>query len=159
MNELLKQLIEALKRFVASLQNKTVEPIIPIDEVLPPPAQSQYVWTDPVSARHAVRQLCDAMGLPVALKNDLCACVAVESNFNPKAVHYNKDVNGKIWSADWGIVQVNDYFHIGKGKDFPSVDYVLNNPENCVRWMAKLFLENKQSMWSSYSTGEYKKYL
>lgn len=125
----------------------------------PTPAPFVYFWDNPGAVRLSVRELCDEMGLPYDQKNILCACVEVESNFNTRAVHYNKDKNGETWSADWGVVQINDYFHIGEGKDFPSVDYVLNNPEACVRWMIKMFLAGKQGMWSSYSQRLYKKYL
>ena len=66
---------------------------VPKTLIFPPnsPDSAPLVWTDPASARHAVRVVCDLMGLTVQMKDILCACVEVESGFNPLAVHYNKD--------------------------------------------------------------------
>lgn len=125
----------------------------------PPPTPTTYLWDTPANARHSIRVICDEMGLPYVQKNILTACVEVESGFNPKAIHLNKDGQGHILSTDYGIVQVNDFWWIGATKQFPSTDYVLNNPETCVRWMVKMFLEGKQNMWCSYTSGAYKRYL
>src|SRR3990167_5260477 len=48
---------------------------------------------------------------------------------------------GKIWSTDWGLVQVNDTknWHIGKGLRFSSVEDVLTNPEKAVRWVIDVY--------------------
>ena len=99
------------------------------------------------------------MGLTVQMKDILCACVEVESGFNPLAVHYNKDKTGAIWSADWGICQINDWFNVGVGKPFPSTDFVLQNPQIDIQWMCDMFLQGKESMWSSYSQKLYLRYL
>lgn len=121
-----------------------------------PPA---YLWDTFANARHSVRVICDEEGLSVLDKNVLCACVQVESNFNPQAFHHNKDKNGNILSTDYGICQVNDYWHIGPGKEFPSTDYVLQNPEQDVRWMCKQWKAGNQHLWMSYTSGLYKRYL
>lgn len=162
-------------RWFINLFIKTMPQENPQPPVAPQPIQAMttapvYFWETTAQARLSVRQLCDAMGMPLTptfnvngkmhlIKDVLCACIEVESNFNPKAVHYNKDQAGHVWSADWGIVQVNDYWNIGVGKQFPSVDYVTSNPEACVRWMIQEFLSGHESMWSSYSQGLYKQYL
>jgi hypothetical protein len=116
------------------------------------PDALQTPWSDPVVAHHNVRALCDLEGLTGTelinghhwLKKDiLTACVFHESGFKVNAVNHNtelvdsgeKDANGKpilvrkVTSSDFGIVQINDYWHIGPGKDFPSVEYVLENPK------------------------------
>lgn len=122
-------------------------------------------WNTTAHARHNVRVVCDLEGLTVDQKNILTACVANESGFltHPKP-NQNKDKNGVVWSTDWGIVQVNDYWNIGAGKQFPSVQYVLDNPEACVRWMARYYkqqgnLGEGSSGWASYTSGAYKHYL
>lgn len=164
------QILQNIKAILQLLVNQLKKPPAPVPAApVPPPAPiSQmdnegrfgypYNWDTPEQARHSVRLICDEEGLPLDLKNDLDACVHVESDYSPKAMHQNM-VNGTVSSTDYGIVQVNDYFHIGPGKDFPSVDYVLANPEACVRWMAKLFKAGKANLWSSYQSGAYKKYL
>ena len=145
---------------IASMGNKKTSPVVPVD-----PDAGPLVWTDPVSARHAIRVTCDLNGLlgktldGYPMKDVLCACVQAESAFNPQAVHHNKDKTGAVWSSDWGIAQINDWFNIGPGKPFPSVQYVLDNPQACVEWMCNQFLAGNAHLWSSYSQGLYKKYL
>lgn len=162
---LLQNLVNLYQQLIA--KNTGAYPTLP---PLSPGQNTNYRWDNRVAARLSVRELCDDLGLPITptfnvdgklhlIKDVICACIEVESDFNPNAVHYNKDKTGATWSADWGIVQINDYFHIGAGKEFPSVEYVIANPEACVRWMIKMFQAGKQSMWSSYSQGLYKKYL
>lgn len=127
-------------------------------------------WDTPQNSEHSVRLICDSLGMPLTptfmvdgipylLKDVLCACLQVESAFNNEAIHPNVDRTGKVWSRDWGICQINDYWHIGVGKDFPSVQYVIQNPELVVTWMGKLFIGNQMNLWSSYTTNEFKKYL
>jgi hypothetical protein len=130
-------------------------------------------WSDPVIAHHNVRALCDLEGITgtqvidgVAwLKKDiLTACVYQESEFRIGARHQNTviepDGTRKVTSTDFGIVQVNDYWHIGAGKDFPSADYVLTHPEECVRWMCRQYkAHGNLNAWSSYTTGAFKRRL
>lgn len=121
-----------------------------------------YSWGTPKDAWHSVRVICDEMGLTYAQKNIVCACIYQESRFltNPKP-NQNKDPKtGLVWSTDYGIVQVNDHFHIGPGKDFPSVQYVLDNPEKCVRWMVGIMkATGRLQPWSSYTSGAYLEWL
>lgn len=142
-----------------------VKPIIPAKAVTPPPvspaptAPPMYLWDTFENARHSVRVICDQAGLSVEDKNIMCACVQVESNFNPLCEHGNLDKDRKVWSTDYGIAQINDYFHIGAGKEFPSAEYVLANPEECIRWMARQWKAGNAHLWSSYTSGAYRKYL
>jgi hypothetical protein len=63
-------------------------------------------------------------------------------------------------STDFGIVQANDYWHIGPGKYFPSVEYVFTHPEECVRWMCRYYKTHGHlNAWCSYTSGAYKQYL
>ena len=123
------------------------------------PDAGPLVWTDPASARHAVRVVCDLMGLTAQMKDILCACVEVESNFNPLAVHYNRDTEGNILSIDYGIAQINSYWNIGTDKPFPSSEYVLQNPQICIQFMCDMFLQGHENLWCSYTSGLYNKYL
>lgn len=117
-------------------------------------------WSIPKNAYHNVRVLCDLSGLTVDEKNIISACVFQESRFlvNPRP-NQNRDSAGVVWSSDYGIVQINDWYHIGYGKDFPSVDFVINNPQACVQWMINLFKAGKLGMWASYSSHAYKQWL
>lgn len=132
-------------------------PLPPEPTPTPPPAP-KYLWDTPANVRHSVRVICDEMGLTVEQKNDLCATVACESGFNPKCIH-NNIVQGRVTSTDYGIAQVNDFWHIGPGKDFPSVDYVLNNPEACIRWMCKQWKAGHARLWVCYAKNMYQQYL
>lgn len=116
-------------------------------------------WTTQKNAYHNVRVLCDLSGLSFAEKNLICACIYQESQFIIHALNNNKNATGKILSTDYGICQINDYYHIGKGKDFPSVDYVLSNPQACVQYMINCYLHGALKQWVSYSSGVYANWL
>lgn len=131
-------------------------------DVIPEPILK---WDTPKNTWHSVRVMCDDAGLTVAAKNVLCACLYQESQFyNYEAdgdpVRFkNKDKSGETWSSDWGLCQINDYFHIGPGKDFPTVDYVMQNPDKVFAWMIKMYKNGQLGQWSSYKFGAYKKWL
>lgn len=114
-------------------------------------------WTGPENCRHNVRVLCDLEGLNEKQKEDLSATVHCESNYNPACIHPNV-VNGKVSSTDYGIAQINDYWHIGEGKDFPSSEYILQNPEAVIRWMCKQWLAGYGRAWVCYNKGMYNSY-
>jgi hypothetical protein len=144
---------------------KAQEVPIPIPAVVMPPIAPQpqpapipspvYLWDTPINARHSVRVIADKEKLTVEQKNTMCATIGAESGWKPQAVG-QPNTNG---TRDWGIVQINDAIWIGIGKRFPSTDYVLNNPEDCVRWMCGLWKAGKRSYWVAYSNGSYTKYL
>ena len=119
-------------------------------------APSELLWDTPKRAYRSVRVLCDEMVLTLEQKNILCACVYQESRFLNTAVGKNKN------STDWGLVQVNDTlgWHIGPGLQFPSVQYVIDNPEKPVRWMISI-MKNTGGLapWASYTSGAYKQFL
>lgn len=128
--------------------------------VTPQPAPiSEYLWDTPENAKHSVRVICDEEGLALADKNILCAVVEGESGFYNTAKNENKRADGTVSSIDWGICQINDRYHIGVGKDFPSVDYVLANPDKAVRWMTKMYKAGLIDLWCAYSNGSYRKFL
>lgn len=116
-------------------------------------------WSKPKNAYHNVRVLCDRANLSLDEKNLICACVYQESTFLNSAINRNKDKAGNVTSTDWGIAQVNDYFHIGKGKDFPIVEYVVNNPQHVIEWMIGMYKQGQLYQWSSYRYGAYKQWL
>lgn len=122
-------------------------------------------WDQSIAGNeHNVRALCDLANVNLEGKNIISACVEIESNFqnyyigttNP-VIHRNI-LNGRVESTDWGIVQINDFYHIGPGKDFASTDYVLANPTATVNYMIRMYKAGKINMWSSYvglMKGEY----
>ncbi len=159
MKKIIQTILNIFKQ-ILTMDEKITKPIIPIDQTIPPPAPKvAYYWNTPIAARHSVRLICDEEGLSVNDKNILDACVHVESGYNPLAEHMNKDKNGNVWSTDYGICQINDYWNIGTGKPFPSVQYVLDNPESCIRWMCKQWKAGNQHLWASFTSGAYKKFL
>jgi hypothetical protein len=154
-------------------QPRQSTPSAPIVAPASNPDALQSPWSDPVIAHHNVRALCDIMGLTGTelingthwLKKDIVtACVYQESQFKIGAVHqnykFNPDGTRVLESTDYGIVQINDYWHIGPGKDFSSVQYVLDNPEADVRYMIQYYLDHENlKAWCSYSTGAFKQHL
>lgn len=162
--------------FIFTNKNDTKEPTVtpypnPFIQVIPKPAtppmnpDTLLPWNTTASLSHEnwhnVRVLCDLGGLTFNEKEILTACVWQESWFmtNPKP-NQNKLHDGTVWSTDFGIVQVNDYYNIGAGKPFPSVQYVLDNPEACVKWMVGIMKNTgRLQPWASYTTGVYKTHL
>lgn len=134
----------------------------PIPMPPPPPVVPVCDFSTQKAAFHATRVICDEIGLAYEQKDILCGCVFQESEFlvNPKPNQNIDEKTGKVWSTDYGIVQINDYYHIGVGKDFPSVEYVISHPEVCIRWMATYFkIHGNLKPWASYTSGAYKKHL
>jgi len=135
-----------------------------------------YLWDTPLNARHSVRVLCDELGLPTDRtvnvdgkmympKDIICACIQQESRFDPKVIG-EPNSNG---TTDWGICQFNDGTYlvngvqepiwIGPGADFPDTQFVLDNPEKCVRVMIREYKAGHISKWSSYKFGAFKQWL
>ncbi len=149
----LKQFIEAFT-FVVSNKNDSLPITPPPMPSQPAPAPQPLSFATPKQAWHAVRVMCDNAGLSFTQKNILCACVFQESEFNNKAIGKNAN------STDWGIIQVNDKYNIGVGKMFPSVQYVLNNPDRCVAWMIHTMkVTGKLEPWASFTSGAFHQWL
>lgn len=102
-----------------------------------------------------------------AIKNGLdykvlMATIEAESGWDPKAIGVN--LNG---SKDYGLCQINDNWWIGSNSKaaqvgeyyFPSSDYVLNNPKDCIDWMIKQWVKGRQNDWYGYKNQVYKKFL
>lgn len=126
-------------------------PSVDIPEPLP--------WDTAQKAYHGVRVLCDLAGLTVDEKNLICACIFQESRFLNTAENHNRDSQGNILSTDFGFCQVNDFYHIGQNKDFPNVQFVLENPDKVVSWMITMYKHGLLKQWVSYSSGAYKVWL
>lgn len=155
---------------VEEIEYVPLPPQPPTDVPESPVEAPKYRWDTVEAARHSVRVICDEEGLTVKQKNELCATVGAESGW--QSYHLsgpmkgqpvkleNKDETGKVWSTDWGICQINDWYHIGPSKSFPSSKYVLDNPEACIRWMCKQWRAGRGSWWIAFKqkTPLYRKY-
>ncbi len=120
-----------------------------------PPVKTVFLWNTPDRARHSVRVICDEEGLTTEEKNTLCATVGGESGWIPEAVGpLNKD-----GTRDYGICQINSHYWIGPGKFFPTTDYVIDNPEACIRWMCKQWKMGYRNWWIAYKNSRYKSFL
>lgn len=129
---------------------------------LPPPISqptTTLLFDTPAHAYHSTRVICDEMGLTYEQKNEICATIYGESEFNNKAVCRNRKADGTISSSDWGICQWNDYWHCGEGKTFPSAEYVVANPEIAVRTMVKFYKRGQIDLWVAHKTGRYLQFL
>lgn len=152
-------LIEALvngDKHESTMPNESSSPILPTPQN---PDVLYPTWDSKPYAYHNVRVVCDQMGLTLYEKDLITACITIESNFNTQAVHPNTNDEGVVLSTDYGICQINDYYHIGNGKDFKSIDYVLQNPQACVVWMINMYKAGRITMWVSYTSGAYLKYM
>ena len=146
-----------------------VQPVIPPPNVLStpetpivnpaPPVVPKYLWDTPEQARHSVRVICDEQKLSFAEKNLITAVIQAESGFYNTAINKNRNFHNVVTSIDYGICQINTRFHIGEGKTFPSVEYVLQNPDKVVQWMIKMFRAGHLNWWIAFVNGSYKKYM
>ncbi len=165
MNDLLQQLIVKLQALYTALQTSR-SPVATTLPPNPPPMPPIGIdelyddWSNPHHAYHNVRVLCDRAGLSHTQKDVLCACLYQESQFLNSAIGHNRNKAGQITSTDWGIVQCNDWFNIGPGKTWPSVEYVVNHPEELVNWMIHIYKNTgRLQPWASYTSGAYGKWL
>lgn len=140
----------------AEIIKEPVTAPVPVENA--PVEQPKLLWNNKQNVRHSIRVICDELGMTFEQKDTMCATIQGESGFLLTAKNENKR-NGITVSTDWGLCQINDYYHIGAGKSFPSVEYVLNNPEAVVRWMGKQWLAGNRNWWIAYKNGSYKKYL
>lgn len=122
------------------------------------PDAGPLLWDTPKHIYHAVRVTCDLNDLSVAEKNLLCECLYQESRFNNAAINHNRNSAGAVLSTDYGLCQINDYYHIGTGKDFPNVAFVIDNPDKVFEWMIGMYKHGMLKQWVSYSSGEYKQW-
>ncbi len=124
--------------------------ITPIDTLLP--------WNTTSSLSHEnwhnVRVLCDLEGLSHQLKEELCATVWGESEFNIHARLDNKDKLGRVWSSDLGICQWNTHFH----PEVVSLPYT-PDPEKEVRAMCKMFKAGQANQWVAHLGGRYEQFM
>lgn len=149
----------AVDKFLVELfYGDTLDPMSNEPDVIPSPDPDALLpWGTIANNHHNIRALCDLEGLTVQQKNDLTATLHCESGWNTETIHKNV-VNGQVASTDYGICQINDYYHIGEGKDFPSVDFVMRNPEACVRWMCKQWKAGNGRLWVCFSKNLYTHY-
>lgn len=123
-----------------------------------PPAPLKFDTVQ--NSQICVRLLCIKEALTPAQQAELYAVIEAESGFKNDLIHPNRDAKtGELLSTDYGICQVNDFYHIGTGKDFPTVAFVIDNPEAVVTWMIEMYKAGKIDLWSAYQNGSYKKYL
>jgi hypothetical protein len=116
-------------------------------------------FNTPQLSRHSARVIMDTFGLTWDEKDLLCAVIQAESGFNNNAVCYNRDKKGNVMSEDRGICQINSFWHCGKGKTFPSVEYVVDHPEEAIKFMIRMYEAGQLKLWCAYTNGSYKKYL
>lgn len=85
-------------------------------------------------------------------KNDFKTALAVakaESELRQEAVNYNT-INGKVWSIDCGVFQVNNYYHKGACE--------MSAKEN-IQYAYDLYLKTGWESWAAYNNGSYLKHL
>lgn len=142
----------------AEVKVPVTAPIV-VTTPFPEPVAPKYLWDTQRNTAHSVRVICDDEGLNFANKDIITAVVAGESEFKNTAINRNRNSAGVVTSTDWGVCQINDYWHVGKGKEFSSVDEILTKPEKAVRFMIRMSKAGKLNLWIAYKNGSYKKYL
>ena len=139
-----------------------IHPLMPKPIINPDVLRSN--WDSQQNNFHNVRVLCDLAGLTLEEKDKICACIYQESQFwnylpSGQPVENHNRLNGRIVSTDWGIAQINDYWHITKYPDFVSVESILKNPDRAIEFMITAYKAGTLKQWVSYSSGAYKQWL
>lgn len=126
---------------------------------MPPNIDTLLPWNTTTSLSHEnwhnVRVICDLEGLSHEQKEELCATVWGESEFNTHARLDNKDKQGRVWSSDLGICQWNTYWHSKEITPEESID----NPEKAVRLMCQYFLAGNADDWVAHKSGRYLQFM
>lgn len=80
------------------------------------------------------------------------AVMYAESRCNPGAVNENKNKEGTVWSRDYGLMQINDYYH-------DVTDW--QNPETNIKKAYEIFRRagGVFTPWAAFNSGAYLKYL
>lgn len=133
------------------------------------PVKPQYLFDTQQNSQHSVREICDLEGLNLYEKSVIYACIEQESQFynylpsGKPTIHENYAKDGKtLLSTDWGICQINDThgWYIGTAPlPFPSVDFLMANPDKAVMFMCRMAIEGELGKWVSYSSGAYEKFM
>ena len=103
-----------------------------------------------------VRAVCQEEGMTPEQTQTIVAICWAESGMNPNAVHHN--TNG---STDYGVLQFNSATFIGPALPFPSPDFVIANPDACVREICRI-VKNSPSgfnLWATYQNKAYLAYM
>lgn len=150
--------LDNLEPRIPIIPTPAVEPVKQAIKPLSAPPIA-LLWDTPQHAFHSTRVLCDNAELSVKDKNEICATIYGESEFYNGAICRNKDKQGNETSRDVGICQINSYWHCGKGKTFPSTEYVVAHPEKAVEFMISMFKAGKIDLWIAHKNKSYLKYL
>lgn len=140
-------------------QSAPTSPVVPITapitiQSMPTdPDSFMYPWDSPQHNWHNTRVLCDRAGLDTAQKNVICACIYQESEFHNNATHHNAH------STDWGLCQINDAIWSGPHHLFADAQDIVAHPERAVGFMISQFKAGHLSLWVSFSSGAYQKWL
>lgn len=168
----MRNFIEWLFNFFRPLQKKIVEP----EKLVPPTPQYDchiYVYdepkiepsVEPIKPKKLVagvyvtdekwcgggmeirqkmfelaKRVCIEEGLFPSMTKDLLATVYGESGFNPECVNPQ--------SLDYGVAQFSARYYLKEYKMSPQE--AIDNPEKCLRIMARNFRGGRQSNWVAY---------
>lgn len=123
-----------------------------------PSVDTLMPWDGPTNNRHNLRVKCDLAGIPVEEKNKLSRVINCESGYDNHSINYNRNSKGIVTSIDYGIFQINTRYHIGPNGDFPSVEYVLQNPDKVCDWFIEMYKAGHLDWWCAFANGSYKNY-
>lgn len=149
------QIFELMKKLLRILFMKTLDQQLAKNEMTGETfTKDDLLWDTPSNARHSSRVIMDKFGLSWGEKDLLCAVISAESGFNVKAINFNR--NG---SVDYGIVQMNSTYWVGKGKYFSSPEEVYEFPEKSIIFMIESYKKGHLNWWYGYTNKSYLKFM
>lgn len=107
----------------------------------------------PQTNEEILRVTAKGMGLTDRQTDQLVCIAKAESGIRNEAVGLNKDKSGKVWSKDYGMLQINDYYHTKKLKDLGEKEdpALFHNPFINAKIGVRIYKEGGPSKWSVYS--------
>lgn len=149
---ILQRIIRLLQKMLYVVQSAPPPTITPAPAPTPEPVPEPV--PEPESLQDMARRVCGEEKLAQSMTADLMATIHGESSWNPTAI--NRNDNG---TTDYGLCQFNSKWYIGPTLEVKTPEEALQNPEKCVRVMARAFLRGRAIDWIAYRNGSYKKYL
>jgi hypothetical protein len=79
----------------------------------------------------------------------ILAVIKCESELYGSAINHNLDKDGKVWSTDWGYLQINDYFH---KKTMEKLGLDITNPFDSLEYGVMMMSRDGLGAWKASKT-------
>jgi hypothetical protein len=145
---------EIPKPLLSAVGTREVGEVQAAPEPTPEPTPTPEPVKDKAYYMEAIREEAKKAGVKPALAERLIVLIdkCENSRWDPKATHDNRKEDGTVWSTDYGITMINDYWHAGRVEEVYGLPYkqVLTDGELSVHYAVHYILKPQQnaSAWA-----------